>query len=145
VLNTPKTILIVDDEPLVATTLVAILNLCIGEFAAVAATTVEEALAIVRGITPDLVLLDVMMPGVERLEHAIEIRDECGCHVLLMSGAGRTAAVLEDLVQDGIAAFEIVPKPIHPQELIRKVRDVIAQQPKIERRNPLKFRSQSAT
>jgi DNA-binding response OmpR family regulator len=145
VLNNLKTVLIVDDEPLVATTLAAILNLYVGEFAAVAATTVVDALAIVRGIMPDLVLLDVMMPGVERLEHAVEIRDECGCNVLLMSGAGQTSTLLEGLVQQGMGTFEIVPKPIHPRELITKLREVIAQLPQAERRTPLQFRSQSAT
>lgn len=144
-LNNPKTVLIVDDEPLVANTLAAILNLYVGEFVAVAATTVLDALAIIRGIMPDLVLLDVMLPGVEGLEHALKIRDECGCNVLLMSGAGGTATLLESLVQRGIATFEIVPKPIPPRELITKLREVVAQLPNTERRNPLQFRSRGAS
>src|SRR3954451_19465240 len=88
-------VLVVDDEPVIVETLVLILNK-FDDFIAFGSTNIKEALTIVRGIQPDLVLLDVMMPDVHGIEHAIEMRDKCGCKVLMMSGQGAAGQLIED-------------------------------------------------
>jgi CheY-like chemotaxis protein len=55
------TILVVDDEHIITDTMVMILN---REFLAIGCYSAAEAIGIVRGILPDLVLLDVIMPNV---------------------------------------------------------------------------------
>lgn len=118
-------VLIVDDEPVITKTLVAILNRLDSEFVAVGSTSVREALTIVRAIRPDLVLLDVAMPGVTGLEHAVEMRDRCGCTVLLLSGQPHADSALQQLSEEGCQPFEILPKPVHPTALLEKIRDMI--------------------
>jgi CheY-like chemotaxis protein len=118
-------ILVVDDEPLITETLVLILNKFSHEFVAVGSSNVTDALTLVRGIHPDVVLLDVIMPGVHRLEHAIEMREKCGCRVLLVSGQQNTAELLKTELDSGREPFEILAKPIHPMELIEKIREAL--------------------
>jgi DNA-binding response OmpR family regulator len=126
-MNFPNVILVVDDETVIMETFVMILNSFTAEFLAIGFTKVDEALALVRGIHPDLVLLDVVMPGVERLEHAIELREKFGCTVLMMSGRTETNDLLEQLVLEGHPPFEILAKPIHPMDLVQKIREVLQQ------------------
>lgn len=69
----PSLILVVDHEDIVADTLVLVLNSSQQEFLAVGSTNVIDALDIVRGIHPDLVLLDATMPGTHGLDHVDEM------------------------------------------------------------------------
>jgi DNA-binding response OmpR family regulator len=103
---------------------VLILNSFGQEFFAIGSINAQEALAIVQGIHPDLVILDAVMPGVQGLEHAIEMRDSFGCKVLMISGQGATASFLEDS-RSGHESFEILAKPIHPMTLVEKIREML--------------------
>jgi len=142
--NMPASIiLVVDDEPVITRTLVLILNSLRDEFFAIGSTNVNEALKIVEGIRPDLVLLDAIMPGAHGLEQAVRMRDKLGCKVLMMSGQGATANLLEDSVRDGHQPFEILAKPIHPNELIARIRDSLLTPPlSSDWKNPLTFHVQ---
>src|SRR3954462_4494203 len=122
-------ILVVDDEPVITETLVLILNRYKEEFFAVGTTKVDEALSIVRGIQPDLVVLDAMMPGVHGLEHATEMRDKYGCSVLIISGQTATGGFLDESNRAGNDPFEVLAKPIHPHDLIEKIREMLGRQP----------------
>lgn len=116
-----KMILVVDDEPVIAETLVTILNEFQDEFLAVASTDILDAFAIARDMKPNLVLLDIAMPGTRGLEHAIEIRDNLRCPVLLITGHIRPNSLLNDL-GPGVQPFDYIQKPIHPVELIDRIR-----------------------
>lgn len=134
-------ILVVDDEPVITRTLVLILNNLKDEFFAIGSTNVNEALKIVEGIRPDLVLLDAIMPGARGLEQALRMRDQLGCKVLMMSGQGATANLLDDSIRGGNEPFEILAKPIHPNDLIAKIREIVHTPPLAsEWKNPLSFR-----
>jgi DNA-binding response OmpR family regulator len=122
-------ILVVDDEPVITKTLVLILNSLRGEFYAIGSTNLAEALTIVKGVHPDLVLLDVIMPGARGLEHALHMRDKSNCKVLIMSGEGATATYLDDSNRLGHEPFDIVAKPVHPNDLIAKIREILQQPP----------------
>ena len=134
-------ILVVDDEQVITKTIVLILNSFKDDFFAIGSTNINEALRIVQGIRPDLVLLDAIMPGARGLEHAIRMRDEYGCKVLMMSGQGATANLLDDSLRGGHQPFEILAKPIHPNDLIAKIRELLHSPPAAaEWKNPLSFR-----
>lgn len=85
----------------------------------------REGLEIARCITPDLVLLDVMMPGMDGMETCREIRDDANLkHVLIAFLTARN----EDYSQ--IAGFDAgaddyIAKPIKPRVLVSRVKALL--------------------
>jgi DNA-binding response OmpR family regulator len=129
-----STILVVDDESVITQTIVLILNRFEDEFLGIGSTNVSEALTIVRAIHPDLVLLDAIMPGTNGLQHAIEMRENYGCNVLIVSGRADTADLLEDLNREGHERFEVLAKPVHPNDLVAKIREMLQRTPRLSTR-----------
>jgi len=72
-----------------------------------------------------LLISDVMMPEMSGIELALRIRESCpDCKVLLFSGQAATANLLEKARADG-HDFELLSKPVHPSDLLAKIRAVI--------------------
>ena len=118
--NKPK-VLVVDDEQMIADTLAIILNQ--SGYDAVAVYTGAAALESARANKPDLVISDVIMPDMNGIEAVIKIREFLpGCKVLLFSGQAATADLLEMARNQG-HEFEILAKPVHPQDLLAKLRE----------------------
>jgi len=113
-------ILVVDDEPTIADTLVEILN---GEgFEAIAASTGDSALGSAEAFMPDVVISDVVMPGLNGVELGIQLRQRLPkCRIILFSGQTATSDLLREARARG-HEFEIVPKPVKPQTLISIIR-----------------------
>ncbi|HET8667769.1 MAG TPA: response regulator [Terriglobales bacterium] len=115
----PK-VLVVDDERVIADTLAMILNQHGYDASAVYSGT--DAVATARSITPDLIISDVIMQDMNGIEAAIRIRSFLpSCKILLFSGQAATADLLEDARKQG-HEFEILAKPVHPQDLLAKLR-----------------------
>jgi CheY-like chemotaxis protein len=71
---------------------------------------------------PDLIISDVIMPDMNGIEAAIHIREFLpSCKILLFSGQAATADLLENARARGYE-FEILAKPVHPQDLLAKLR-----------------------
>ena len=115
----PK-VLVVDDERVIADTLAIILNQ--HGYEASAAYTGTGAVEQARQLSPDLVISDVVMPDMNGIEAAILIREFLpSCKILLFSGQAATADLLENARAHG-HEFEILAKPVHPQDLLAKLR-----------------------
>lgn len=113
-------VLVVDDERVIADTLAIILNQ--NGFDAHAVYTGTAAVDRARASRPDLVISDVIMPDMNGIEAAIQIRAILpGCKILLFSGQAATADLLEKARAQG-HEFEILAKPVHPQDLLAKLR-----------------------
>ena len=113
-------ILVVDDEVLIADTIVQILNR--NGFIAEAAYSGEQAVDRAKAHCPELVLSDVMMPHVDGVEAAIEIKQHCpDTRIVLFSGQAATVEILARARERG-HNFELLPKPIHPTQLIKHLR-----------------------
>ena len=113
-------VLIVDDEPTIADTLVEILNA--EGYEAIAAATGDSALASARAFVPDIVISDVVMPGINGVELGIRIRrDLPQCRVILFSGQTETSDLLKQARNRG-HEFEIIAKPVKPQVLLAIIR-----------------------
>ena len=113
-------VLVVDDEPTITETLVEILN---GEgFDALSASTAEAALSSAQAFVPDVIISDVVMPGMNGVDLGIEVRTLLPkCRIILFSGQTATVDFLRDARKMG-HEFEIVPKPIKPEHLISMIR-----------------------
>ncbi len=113
-------VLIVDDERLIADTLTAILNA--HDFEAVGVYSGEEAMEAARTMQPDVVLSDVLMPKMSGIDLGIKIRAEFPeTSIFLFSGQAATAELLHKALADG-HRFELLPKPIHPEHLMARLR-----------------------
>jgi CheY-like chemotaxis protein len=116
---TPR-ILVVDDEQLIADTLVQILNK--NGFIADAAYDGRQAVEAARAIEPEIVLSDVLMPHLDGVEAAITIREFLPeTRIVLFSGQSATVELLASARKRG-HDFELLPKPIHPTQLLKHLR-----------------------
>ncbi len=114
-------VLVVDDEHVIADTLAIILNRA--GYDASAAYTGNEAVDLARSERPDLIISDVIMPDMNGIEAAIHIRGFLpSCKILLFSGQAATADLLENARARGFE-FQILAKPVHPQDLLAKLRE----------------------
>ena len=118
-------ILVADDERTIADTLQIILEK--EGFEAVAVYGGRAAIAKAREWKPHLLLTDVVMPGVNGIEAAIQItRFLPECKVLLLSAQAMVRDLMKDAHQDGLG-FSIIMKPVHPAELIRFLQSMLAE------------------
>lgn len=113
-------ILVVDDEVLIADTIVQILNR--SGFIAEAAYGGSEAIDAARRSSPELILSDVLMPKVDGVEAAIQIQQFLpDTRIILFSGQAATVEILARARQRGYN-FELLAKPLHPSKLIEHLR-----------------------
>lgn len=116
-------IFVVDDEKAIAETLAIILGK--SGFIATSFTDPLEALekALVR--SPGLLLSDVVMPALSGVDLAVQIKEKCpNCKILLFSGQAETTDLLTAARMQG-HDFPLVAKPIHPADLIIRIRELI--------------------
>jgi CheY-like chemotaxis protein len=118
----PLKVLVVDDERSIADTLRIVLNK--SGFEALAVYGGEEAVEAARQWPPDIFLTDVVMPVMNGIEAAIEVGEMLpDCKILLFSGQTVTSDLLLDARARGYN-FEILAKPVHPTELLSRLRDL---------------------
>ena len=119
-----KKILIVDDREEVRDLVEATLSR--GEYEILKGTNGSQAVEIAQAHRPDLILMDIMMPGpVDGLEATRIIKGDPGtrnCTVILLTAKGQ-ATDREQGIQAG--ADEYFAKPFSPLELLKKVEQVL--------------------
>jgi DNA-binding NtrC family response regulator len=112
-------IFVVDDEPVIASSLAAILQM--NGFSARFFTCPLEALAAARSESPDLIISDVAMPDISGLDLAIQMRAQYpNCKILLFSGQAGTSDLLESARARGYD-FRLLQKPVHPTEFLFEI------------------------
>jgi DNA-binding response OmpR family regulator len=115
----PK-VLVADDERVIADTLAIILNQ--SGFQATAGYSGEKAVETARTLQPDMLISDVIMTDLNGIDAAIKIRTMLPeCKILLFSGQAATADLLDRARVQG-HEFEILAKPVHPQDLLARLR-----------------------
>ena len=118
-----KTILVVDDEQRIADTLALILQS--NGYETAVAYEGDSALAQASKVQPHLLLTDVMMPGMNGIELALVVSKKCPeCKVLLFSGQAATAELLDRAQKQG-CDFPLLSKPVHPEDLLKKVAEIL--------------------
>jgi two-component system, OmpR family, response regulator MtrA len=110
-------VLVVDDDPALAEMLGIVLR---GEgLEPVFVADGDQALAAFRRERPDLVLLDLMLPGTDGIEVCRQIRVESGVPIVMLTARSDTVDVVLGLES---GADDYVVKPFKPKELVARVR-----------------------
>jgi two-component system response regulator MtrA len=110
-------VLVVDDDTALAEMLGIVLR---GEgFDPVFCADGERAMAAFRDSRPDLVLLDLMLPGKDGIEVCREIRGESGVPIVMLTAKGDTVDVVLGLES---GADDYIVKPFKPKELVARIR-----------------------
>jgi DNA-binding response OmpR family regulator len=118
-------ILLVDDEEEFVTTLAERLEL--RGLQARAALNGEAALQMIEADTPQIVILDVMMPGIGGFEVLRRIKAQHPqLPVILLTGRGSTKEGIKGMQ---LGAFDYLMKPLNIEELIKKMQEAIESQP----------------
>lgn len=117
-------ILVVDDEPSIVDTICMILETY--GYDAVGLNSGYEAIARVPSFRPDLLLCDIVMPGMNGFDTGLEIKKLCpDCQLLFFSGYPDLSGMAKPLRDSG-HHFELLPKPLHPSVLVDKVVALLA-------------------
>jgi DNA-binding response OmpR family regulator len=118
--TTKPKVLVADDERVIADTLAMILNQ--SGFDARAVYSGENALEQAATFQPDMLISDVIMADLNGIDAAIRIRALLpSIKILLFSGQAATADLLEKARHEG-HEFDILAKPVHPQDLLARLR-----------------------
>jgi DNA-binding response OmpR family regulator len=113
-------VLIADDERVIADTLAIILNQ--SGFEARAVYSGEKAVELAADFKPEMLISDVIMGGLSGVDAAIRIREVLPqVKILLFSGHAATSDLLGGARAKGLE-FEILAKPVHPQDLLARLR-----------------------
>jgi two-component system, OmpR family, alkaline phosphatase synthesis response regulator PhoP len=115
-----KKILIVDDEP-------KIVEICrdylkAAFFDTVVANDGPSALAAVERENPDLIILDLMLPGMDGLDVCREVRREHNTPIIMLTARVEEA---DKLIGLELGADDYMTKPFSPRELVTRVRTVL--------------------
>ena len=118
----PRHILIADDEHIIADSLALIFSMC--GFQSTAVYSGEEAVEAAEILKPDCLISDVIMGEMNGLDAALRIRKICpGCKIILLSGTITAHEVLDDaLLAEN--SLEFHSKPVHPEFLLNRIRDL---------------------
>ena len=82
----------------------------------------EKALELASTFQPDMLISDVIMADLNGIDAAIRIRAMLpSIKILLFSGQAATADLLEKARKEGYE-FDILAKPVHPQDLLNRLR-----------------------
>ena len=113
-------VLVVDDEPGIRDVLATYLRADGFEVTEVA--TGADAVAQVRRRSPDLVLLDVMLPDVDGIEVLRRLRTFSDVYVVLVTARAEESDTLVGLA---VGADDYVTKPFSPREVVARVKAVL--------------------
>jgi CheY-like chemotaxis protein len=118
-LKAKSRVLVIDDEKFIADSLAMILE---GEgYDALAVYDGKEAVERTESFTPDCVISDVILPGMNGIEICSLIQERYpDCRILLFSGQAATGELVEKARAEG-HTWELLAKPVDPEELLARV------------------------
>jgi DNA-binding response OmpR family regulator len=114
------TVLVVDDEPTIREIVVKYLRR--DGFRTLEAADGRHAHDLVEAERPDLVVLDLMLPGIDGLELCRWIRERSNLPVIMLTARGEES---DRIVGLELGADDYVTKPFSPRELAARVRTVL--------------------
>ena len=119
-----KKILVVDDDAKIVE--LVKLYLTRDGYGVITASDGNEALRLARETRPDLIVLDIMLPGINGLEICRALRNESSVPIILLTAKTTEADRITGL---DLGADDYVTKPFSPKELTARVRAVFRRTP----------------
>jgi len=113
-------ILIVDDDPVIRKFVRA--NLEVRDYQTLMAVDGAEALEIIEREQPDLLILDIMMPGIDGFEVCRRLREWSQIPIIMLSARGDEGDKVKCLE---LGADDYITKPFGASELVARVRAVL--------------------
>ncbi|MCW8922975.1 MAG: response regulator [Gammaproteobacteria bacterium] len=116
----PEKILIVDDDK----NLCALIKRYLSEngYTALSAKNGAEMYSLLEQTTPDLIIMDLMLPGDDGLTLAKSIRSKGNIPIIILSARGDE---VDRIVGLEVGADDYLPKPFNPRELLARIRSVL--------------------
>ena len=114
------TILVVDDEPPILDLIASYLRA--DGFSVHTAQDGPSALAQARAVRPDLIVLDVMLPGLDGMEVCRRIQQEFDVYILMLTAR---AEEIDKIVGLSVGADDYLTKPFRPRELVMRVKAIL--------------------
>ncbi len=100
------------------------------------ATHPEEGLTIIKNHTPDIVILDVMLPDMDGFEVCRKIRKKYTVPIIMLTARGD---VTDRIVGLEIGADDYLSKPFEPRELVARIQTVLRRSTKTDTNTELRF------
>ena len=129
-----KTILIIDDDE----KLNKLLTEFLGDFGfkTHSATHPKDGFKKLKHQSPDLVILDVMLPGMDGFEVCKTIRQTSAVPIIMLTARGE---LMDKVVGLELGADDYLPKPFEPRELVARIHSVLRRSNKIDDSRPQVF------
>lgn len=122
-----KKVLIVEDDQVVGKTLGQILT--VEKYEVRVMYSAEFAMTLLATWTPDIAIVDVLLPGMNGVDFAIRLQAVASaCHVLLFTALPGLIEIVEAARTSG-HSFEVIEKPIPPAFMVNRVADLLSSGP----------------
>ena len=131
-----KTILVIDDDEKLNSLLKDYLSGF--NFKVLTETNPERALNLLKRKTPDIIILDIMLPGMDGFEVCRRIRKSYNIPVVMLTARGK---VEDRIVGLELGADDYLPKPFEPRELVARIQSVLRRSLEIGKTSRLHFKS----
>ena len=116
----PVRALVVDDEPVLAGTVATYLDRA--GFQTCVVADGREAVEVARGWVPEVVVLDLGLPGLDGVEVCRQIRTFSDCYILVVTARKDE---IDTLIGLSVGADDYITKPFSPRELVARVRAML--------------------
>jgi two-component system alkaline phosphatase synthesis response regulator PhoP len=120
-------ILLIDDEPSIHNVVTAYLNAEGYEY--LSAVDGPGGLSAARTFQPDLIVLDVMLPGMDGIELLANLRRESNVYVILLTARSEET---DKIVGLSVGADDYLTKPFSPRELIARIKAALRRMQSVE-------------
>src|SRR5687767_8210832 len=117
---TARTVLLIDDDTELGNLLTDFLARY--DIACLCAHKGKDGLKKLRDRTPDLVILDIMLPDVSGLDLCQQLRRESTVPIVMLSARGE---VYDRILGLELGADDYLPKPFEPRELLARIESVL--------------------
>lgn len=105
-------------------------------FKVTAVTHPNKGLKMLKQITPDVIILDIMLPDMDGFKVCNEIRKEYSIPIIMLTARGE---VTDRIVGLELGADDYLPKPFEPRELVARIQSVLRRSSDHSKPNFVKF------